>query len=61
LPDVKVKLENWEEGGYTVSDAQGTFSKGIQIIRDSLGQVCQIGCPIACSMWPAVTFYDLTI
>ncbi len=61
MPDVKVKLENWEEGGYTVSDAQGTFSNGIQIIRDSLGQACQIEGPIAFSMWPAVTFYDPTI
>jgi hypothetical protein len=24
LPDVKIKLVNWEEGGYTVTDAQGT-------------------------------------
>ena len=25
LPDVKVKLQNWEEGGYTVTDEQGRF------------------------------------
>ncbi len=32
LPDVKVKLENWEEGGYTVTDTQGiqcgAFNRG---------------------------------
>jgi hypothetical protein len=26
LPDVRIKLQNWEEGGYTVNDEQGARS-----------------------------------
>jgi len=33
LPDVKVKLQNWEEGGYTVNDEQGKlFDVGILVL-----------------------------
>jgi hypothetical protein len=45
LPDVRIKLQNWEEGGYTVNDEQGR----------SLFKVCCGFCVTPCCTTPRYT------